>query len=151
MYWNRNLWLMTKKKVMRNFGGWKSRNFSGKGKMLKIFYRVWTFFENRGKSETGGKCIMVSGGMDAPGINIVGEDFAWQFQHNNFVSRRGLNHTGLVQSAIKWHAIAYLTLPHLSVLLHICGVLGYNDMCLINLHMMIAIIRISFWSDLIRS
>jgi len=26
------------------------------------------FFENRGKSETGGKCIIASGGMDAPAL-----------------------------------------------------------------------------------
>jgi len=61
MYWNgenrgeiQNLWSMTKMKVIRNFGGWKSRNFSAKGKILKNFHRVWNFFENMGKSETGG-------------------------------------------------------------------------------------------------
>jgi len=38
------------------------------GRWLKKGYQK--FFENRGKSETEGeKCIMVSGGMDAPGRN----------------------------------------------------------------------------------
>jgi len=39
---------------------------SEKGKIVKIFLRVQIFLENRGKSETEGKSIMVSGGMDAP-------------------------------------------------------------------------------------
>jgi len=41
----------------------------GKGKILTIFHRVWEFFENRGKSETGGKYIMASEGMDASDWN----------------------------------------------------------------------------------
>jgi len=36
--------------------------FLGKGKIGKIFHGVRIFFENRGKSETGGKCIIASGG-----------------------------------------------------------------------------------------
>ena len=61
MYWNREnrgkfeicgRWL---KKVIRNFRGWKSRNLSGKGKILKIFLRVWNFFENRGYISNRGK------------------------------------------------------------------------------------------------
>jgi len=40
---------MTKKKIIRNFGGGKSRNFSGKGKILKISLRVRKFFEKRGE------------------------------------------------------------------------------------------------------
>src|SRR6218665_1220443 len=63
-----NAWSMTKKKVIRNFGGWKSENFVGKGKISQTFHRVKNIFENKRKeSETGGKCIMASGGMDAPG------------------------------------------------------------------------------------
>ena len=59
MYWNREnrgkfeicgWWL---KKIIRNFGGWKSRILSGKDKIVKIFLRVRKFFDNRGKSETG--------------------------------------------------------------------------------------------------
>jgi len=67
---------MTKKKVISNFGGWKSRNFSGKGKVRK-FVRNRGKSETEGKSETGGnlkqrgKCIMVSEGMDAPAKCII--------------------------------------------------------------------------------
>jgi len=42
-----------------------------KGKIVEIFQKVRKFFRNRGKSETGGKCIMVSGGIDAPADSIV--------------------------------------------------------------------------------
>jgi len=38
----------------------------GKGKIWEIFHGVRIFLENRGKSETGGKCIIASGEMDAP-------------------------------------------------------------------------------------
>jgi len=31
---------MTKKMVIRNFGGWKSEISSGKGKMLQIVHRI---------------------------------------------------------------------------------------------------------------
>jgi len=34
------------------------------------------FFENRGKSETGGKCIIDSGGMDTPEL-IPGMTLRW--------------------------------------------------------------------------
>ena len=51
----RNLWSMTKKRVIRSFGGWKWRNLSGKGKLLKIFVRVRKFFENRGEIWNRGK------------------------------------------------------------------------------------------------
>ena len=51
----------------QKFWRMKIETFFGKGKMLAIFHRVIKFSENRGTSETGGKCIMVSGGMDAPG------------------------------------------------------------------------------------
>jgi len=34
----------------------------GKGKISEIFQKVKNFFQNRGKSETGGKCIMASEG-----------------------------------------------------------------------------------------
>jgi len=57
---------MTKKKVIRNFGGWKSRNFSGKGKICKIFLRARKFFENRGEIWNRGECIMVSEGDGRP-------------------------------------------------------------------------------------
>jgi len=50
------------KKVIKNFGGRKSENFVGKGKIGNIFLGVWKFVGNRGKSETGGKCIIASGG-----------------------------------------------------------------------------------------
>ena len=62
----RNLWSMTKKKVVRNFGGWKWEICSGKGKMFEIFQKVPKFFENRGKSETEGKMHHGLRGMDAP-------------------------------------------------------------------------------------
>ena len=52
---------------MRNFGGWKSRNFSWKGKIVKIFLKVRKFFENRGEIwNRGAKCIMVSEGDGRP-------------------------------------------------------------------------------------
>jgi len=40
---------MTKKKVIRNFGGWKSEMFSGKGKIFEISKRILQFFENMGE------------------------------------------------------------------------------------------------------
>ena len=50
---------MTKKEVIRNFGGWKSRNFTGKGKILEIFHRVWKFVaKNQGANN---KYLPVSG------------------------------------------------------------------------------------------
>jgi len=52
---------MTKKGVIRYFGGWKSKTFSGKGKTWKIFHGVRTFFGNRGKSETGGNASLPQG------------------------------------------------------------------------------------------
>src|SRR6218665_1970217 len=55
---------MTKKRSSEILADEKSRNFSGKG---KIFDRVRKFFENRGNLKQGGKCIVASGGMDAPG------------------------------------------------------------------------------------
>ena len=74
MYWEgkiegefRNLWSMTKTKVIRNFGWWKSRNFSGKGQIVKIFLRV---FENRGKSETGRKMHHGLRGDGRPWLDI---------------------------------------------------------------------------------
>jgi len=72
MYWNRenrrkirNLWSMTKKRVIRNFCGWKSRNFSGKGNILKIvqsenFSKIW------GNLKQGGNASWSQRGMDAP-------------------------------------------------------------------------------------
>src|SRR6218665_3152122 len=49
----------TTKKVMRNF--WE------KVKLGKCFTESEKFSEIGRKSETGGKCIFASGGMDAPG------------------------------------------------------------------------------------
>ena len=44
-----------REKVIRNFGVWKSEIFSGKGKIVKIFRKVWFFFENRvGNLKQGG-------------------------------------------------------------------------------------------------
>jgi len=46
----------------------KIGNFSGKGNILEISKRILKFFENRGEIwNREGKCIMVSGAMDAPG------------------------------------------------------------------------------------
>ena len=66
MYYNRqnrgeirNLWSMTKKKVVKNFGRWKWETF-------EIFQKVWKFLENRGNLKQGGKCIMASGGDGRP-------------------------------------------------------------------------------------
>ena len=42
-----------------------------KEKIFEIFQKVKKFVENREKSETGGKCIMASEGMDAPGLKTV--------------------------------------------------------------------------------
>jgi len=41
-----------------------------KVKLLKIFRNSENFSEIGGKSETGWKCIMAAGGMDAPGQNV---------------------------------------------------------------------------------
>ena len=54
-------------KICQSIGG-KSRNFSGKGKIVKNSSKVRKNFGNRGKSETGGKCIMVSGGWTPLGL-----------------------------------------------------------------------------------
>ena len=40
--------------------------FSGKGQIFEIFQKALKIFENRGKSETGGKMHHGLGGMDAP-------------------------------------------------------------------------------------
>jgi len=60
MYWNRetegeirNLWSMTKNKVIRNFGWWKSKKFSGKVTFLKFSTESDNFSKIGGKSETG--------------------------------------------------------------------------------------------------
>jgi len=57
---------MTKKRSSEILAD-ENQNFSAKG---RIFHRVKKNFKNRGKSETGGKCIMVSGGMDAPAFLV---------------------------------------------------------------------------------
>src|SRR6218665_3438385 len=54
-----------KTKVVRNFGGLKLKFSSGKGKLGKILDDVRNFFGTRGKSETGGKCIIAPEGMGA--------------------------------------------------------------------------------------
>ena len=47
---------MTKKIVVRNFGGWKWEEIlSGKGKISEIFQKVKKIFENRGKSLNRGE------------------------------------------------------------------------------------------------
>ena len=70
MYWNRenrgklkifSQWL---KKVIRNFGRWKSENFSGKGKIGKIFHGVWNFFSQIVGNSKQKKCITALEGMD---------------------------------------------------------------------------------------
>jgi len=45
------------KKVIQKFWRMKIGNFFGE----KVKLGVWKFFGNRGKSETGGKCIIASG------------------------------------------------------------------------------------------
>jgi len=51
----------------------KSRNFSGKGKIVKKFQKVRKFFWNRGEIwNRGGKCIMVSKGDGCPCIPYRG-------------------------------------------------------------------------------
>jgi len=63
--------------------------FSGKGNILKIVHRVWKVFENRVEIwNGGGKCVMVSEGMDAPELTncmrVISDRFAtrkeWWFQ-----------------------------------------------------------------------
>jgi len=51
-------------------GGWRWRNLREKVKFWK-FSTVWKFFENIGGNLKRGKCIMASGGMDAPVIMIL--------------------------------------------------------------------------------
>jgi len=47
----------------------KIKKFFVKGKNFKFFLKVGKNFENRGGNlKQGGKCIMVSGGMDAPDV-----------------------------------------------------------------------------------
>jgi len=43
-----------------------NNNFRQSGGKLNFQKNLKIFRKQRGKSETGGKCIMVSGGMDAP-------------------------------------------------------------------------------------
>src|SRR6218665_2976792 len=62
----RNLWSMTKKGHQK-FWRMKIEKFFGKReKFLKFSTESGNFSKIGGKSETGGKCIMASGGMDAP-------------------------------------------------------------------------------------
>jgi len=53
------------KKVIRNFGGWKSEIFFGKGKTRKIVHEFENFYGNREKSEAGGNASLSQGWMDA--------------------------------------------------------------------------------------
>jgi len=53
---------MTKKKVFRNFGGWKSKNVFGKRSMIwKIFHEVWQFFWKRGNPKQRGNASLPQG------------------------------------------------------------------------------------------
>jgi|SRR6218665_1474328 len=59
----RNLWSMTKKRSAEIEATLENPEiFREKGKIFEIFKKVRKFSENRGKSETEGKCIMASGG-----------------------------------------------------------------------------------------
>ena len=52
------------KKVIRHFGGWKSKKFLAKG---KIFHGVRNFFwKYGGNLKQGGKCIIASEGGWTP-------------------------------------------------------------------------------------
>ena len=61
---------MTKKKVIRNFGDENRKFFREKVKCYKFSKESKIFSKTWGKSETGGKCIMVSGGDGRP-LNIT--------------------------------------------------------------------------------
>jgi len=95
------------KKVIRNFGVWKSEIFGGKGKILKIFQRILKFVENRGKSETWGENASWSQrGMDAPDCTFGrGSEPRWKsrdFRHIYNLAR---------QAATLLPAAAALSLP----------------------------------------
>ena len=62
-----NLWSMTKKRSSEILADESQEIVREKVKLLKIFRKSENFSEIGGKSETGGECIMVSGGLDAPG------------------------------------------------------------------------------------
>src|SRR6218665_1893830 len=63
---NQNLWLMTKKRSSEFLADENPKIFRETATFRKMFK---FFLENRGgKSETGRKCIMASGGMDTPAM-----------------------------------------------------------------------------------
>jgi len=65
--------------VIRNFGGWKSRNFVWKGEMGKIFHGVWKIFRNGGIWNMR-KCIIASEGNGRPWSTphrITQEELKW--------------------------------------------------------------------------
>src|SRR6218665_2571991 len=62
----RNLWSMTKKKKSEILAAESQEIFREKVKLLKFFRKSENFSEIGGNLKQGGKCIMVSGGMDAP-------------------------------------------------------------------------------------
>ena len=62
------MWLMTKKKVIQKFWRMKVKKFVGKRvKLGKNVRKSEIFSEIGGNLKQRGNCIMVSGGMDAPG------------------------------------------------------------------------------------
>src|SRR6218665_134885 len=78
----RNLWSMTKKKEKRSseiLSDESQEIFREKVKLLKFFRKSETFSEIGGKSETGGKCIMVSEGGWTPlrGRAVKSPIFLW--------------------------------------------------------------------------
>ena len=63
----RNLWSITKKGSSEILADENGKHFREKVKFEKLSTESENFSKIGGKSETGGKCIMVSEGMDAPG------------------------------------------------------------------------------------
>src|SRR6218665_604411 len=59
------------------FGGRKSKKFEVKSEISKIFRRFGIFLGNRGKSETEGKCIIASEGMDPLKRGDLGQEITF--------------------------------------------------------------------------
>ena len=87
MYWN------------KDFGGWKSKYFFGK-KLGKFFTESENVSDNRGKSETGGKCIIASEGWTH--LDISSKSTAFKRFFERWVFSFNLNASEMLYVYMVW-------------------------------------------------
>src|SRR6218665_2574342 len=79
----RNLWSMTKKRSSEILTDENGKIFREKVKFLKSPRKFKKFSKTGGKSETGGKCIMASGGWTPLAISHDNKWHAYSYQTSN--------------------------------------------------------------------